>query len=242
MRQLSLIALVLIALSPIKTNAEEISFRSITIEEATQKASVEGKNIFVSYEAAWCLPCQIAKETIYSDPEVIRTINEDFIAVRADQDVIEFQDWYSSYAVCCLPTMNVVNDEGTELDRLEGTTSISEFKAFLSRNKKMESVLPAQYEILQKVAIEDISNQTEKVITRNETRLAVIQFGAFSNLANAENLKNKLEPILLVDLIIHNDTKNIYKVLHVNEITEEELKNIIELSTLNGVDFFVKSK
>ncbi len=42
--------------------------------------------LLLSISAVWCHWCHVMDETTYSDPEVIRLINENFIPVRVDND------------------------------------------------------------------------------------------------------------------------------------------------------------
>ena len=216
--------------NPFKVTSSEIIYHTISIDEAIVKAKLEDKNIFVKYEAEWCLPCQIMDESIFSEDNIISILNENYITIVADKDIPEDSSWFTSYEVCCLPTVGIVDDSKIQIDKLEGTSDISEFKAFLKKNVKSKMVVPAQYEIV----------IDEPIIS--DARFRVIQFGAFSNLQNAEKLKAKLEIILNVPLIIHEDTEAIYKVLHAQEISEFDFTAIKDKARENNISFFVKKQ
>lgn len=55
-------------------------------EEAFAAAAREEKMVLLSISAVWCHWCHVMDETTYSDPEVIRMINENLIPVRVDND------------------------------------------------------------------------------------------------------------------------------------------------------------
>ncbi|MCH8280189.1 MAG: thioredoxin domain-containing protein [Chloroflexi bacterium] len=55
-------------------------------EEAFAKAQAENKPVLLSISAVWCHWCHVMDETSYSDPDVQRILNENFVCIRADND------------------------------------------------------------------------------------------------------------------------------------------------------------
>jgi len=55
-------------------------------EEAFEKAKKEDKPILVDVGAAWCHWCHVMDEETYNDPEVVKIINENFVAIKVDRD------------------------------------------------------------------------------------------------------------------------------------------------------------
>ncbi|MCY0865333.1 MAG: DUF255 domain-containing protein [Sulfobacillus sp.] len=55
--------------------------------EAFSRAEQEDKPILLSISAVWCHWCHVMDETTYSDPRVIHRINQDYIAIRVDNDL-----------------------------------------------------------------------------------------------------------------------------------------------------------
>ena len=293
MRSFSL-ATVIIAVCLCSTNlfASEVEFQSLSIDQALILADQNDKNIFVSYGAEWCLPCQIMEESILSDKNVIAILNHDFISVKADFDDAKNQEWFGNYGVSCLPTMSIVNDEAKEIDKIEGTMSISEFMSFLQKNNKRKRVIAASYQPIQdkvqtikveyvklpsgatttkesyesqkhiltkrssivvnqenlvvEKPLHEVEKTSKSIVSKaahsNQlTKLTIVQFGAFSNYTNATKLKEKLESILDVPLIIHEDDKSLYKVMHADQITALGLANMSNKAKENGLDFYVKN-
>ncbi|MEW5761741.1 MAG: DUF255 domain-containing protein [Bacillota bacterium] len=71
--------------SPRPNRAAEIRWREWG-DEAFAEALVESKPVLLAIGAVWCHWCHVMDETSYSDPEVIRLLNEHFIPVRVDTD------------------------------------------------------------------------------------------------------------------------------------------------------------
>jgi len=55
-------------------------------EEAFEKAKKEDKPVLVDVGASWCHWCHVMDEETYNDPEVVKIINENFVAIKVDRD------------------------------------------------------------------------------------------------------------------------------------------------------------
>ncbi len=71
--------------SPRANRASEINWYDWDIEPF-ERAQQQGKLVLLSISASWCHWCHVMDETTFSHPDVIRKINEKFIAVRVDSD------------------------------------------------------------------------------------------------------------------------------------------------------------
>jgi len=71
--------------SPRPNRAHEINWREWN-DAAFADAHAQDKPILLGISAVWCHWCHVMDETSYSDPDVIRLINERFIAIRVDND------------------------------------------------------------------------------------------------------------------------------------------------------------
>lgn len=71
--------------SPRPNNAHLIHWREWD-EEAFQQAQKGDKPVYLSLGAVWCHWCHVFDETTLSDPQVIETLNRDFICIRVDAD------------------------------------------------------------------------------------------------------------------------------------------------------------
>jgi len=71
--------------SPRPNRAHEINWRPWG-DEAFAVALVEDKPVFLTIGAVWCQGCHLMDEAGFSDPEVIRLLNERYIPIRVDAD------------------------------------------------------------------------------------------------------------------------------------------------------------
>ena len=53
---------------------------------AFKRAASENKPILLAISAVWCHWCHVQDKTTYSDPEVLRLINRDYVPIRVDND------------------------------------------------------------------------------------------------------------------------------------------------------------
>jgi uncharacterized protein YyaL (SSP411 family) len=72
--------------SPRPNRAHEIDWNEWG-PAAFERAQREDKPLLLGISAVWCHWCHVMDETSYSDQDVIRLINERFVAVRVDNDV-----------------------------------------------------------------------------------------------------------------------------------------------------------
>ena len=54
------------------------------LDEGIKMAEETGKPLFVDIGAEWCIACHELEEFTFSDPEVIKILNEKFIPVKLD--------------------------------------------------------------------------------------------------------------------------------------------------------------
>lgn len=85
-----------IRFSPRPNRADLVNW-STWNEESFRRAEEEGKAVFLSISASWCHWCHVMDETTFSDPEVIRLLNERFVPVRVESlsaaaELLLFQD------------------------------------------------------------------------------------------------------------------------------------------------------
>jgi len=54
--------------------------------EGVKKAAKENKNILLDFYADWCRYCKIMDKETFGDPEVLRELNKNFVAIRIHTD------------------------------------------------------------------------------------------------------------------------------------------------------------
>jgi uncharacterized protein len=95
--------------SPRPNRAAEIGWRPWG-EKAFQEAQAADKPVLLAISAVWCHWCHVMDETSYSDPEVIRLINERYVPVRVDND--ERPDVNRRYNMGGWPTTAFLTPDG----------------------------------------------------------------------------------------------------------------------------------
>ena len=95
--------------SPRPNRASEIGWRPWG-EKAFQEAQVADKPVLLAISAIWCHWCHVMDETSYSDPEVIRLINERYVPIRVDND--ERPDVNRRYNLGGWPTTAFLTPDG----------------------------------------------------------------------------------------------------------------------------------
>jgi uncharacterized protein YyaL (SSP411 family) len=95
--------------SPRPNRAGEIGWRPWS-GKAFQEAQVADKPVLLAISAVWCHWCHVMDETSYSDPEVIRLINERYVPIRVDND--ERPDVNRRYNMGGWPTTAFLTPDG----------------------------------------------------------------------------------------------------------------------------------
>ncbi len=99
------------------TNAEndeetKIHFFKGTLAEAQELAKKEGKLIFMDAYAVWCGPCKMLSARVFTDPEVAKYYNENFINIKVDMEKGEGPNLAMRYRVNAYPTLLFLNEHG----------------------------------------------------------------------------------------------------------------------------------
>jgi uncharacterized protein len=95
--------------SPRPNRASEIAWQSWG-DKAFQEAQVADKPVLLAISAVWCHWCHVMDETSYSDPEVIRLINDRYVPIRVDND--ERPDVNRRYNLGGWPTTAFLTPDG----------------------------------------------------------------------------------------------------------------------------------
>jgi uncharacterized protein YyaL (SSP411 family) len=95
--------------SPRPNRAHEIRWRPWG-EAAFAEAQAADRPVLLAISAVWCHWCHVMDETSYSDPAVIRTINERFVPIRVDND--ERPDVNRRYNMGGWPTTAFLTPDG----------------------------------------------------------------------------------------------------------------------------------
>jgi thiol:disulfide interchange protein len=103
----------------------------IPFDEGLAKAKAEGKNIFVDLTASWCGWCKKMEKETFTQPEVVKMVNENFVPVKVwgDSDKELVIEGYkiternlatSAFGVTGFPTFFFLCPNGKAYNRLIG--------------------------------------------------------------------------------------------------------------------------
>lgn len=76
-----------------QTSAEKIKW--ISFSQLNDSLLIKKKKVFVNFHADWCLYCKEMERTTFQNPEVIKTLNEEYYAVKMNvesKEIIQFGD------------------------------------------------------------------------------------------------------------------------------------------------------
>jgi uncharacterized protein YyaL (SSP411 family) len=132
--------------SPRANRAHEINWHEWN-DSAFAEAQTEDKPILLGISAVWCHWCHVMDETSYSDPGVIRLINERFVPIRVDND--QRPDVNRRYNLGGWPTTAFLTPQG---ELLTGGTYIppEQMRGYLTQISQVYK--DSKQDILQKIA------------------------------------------------------------------------------------------
>jgi thiol-disulfide isomerase/thioredoxin len=107
-------------------------FITDNLEAAKAKAKQEKRLLFVDFSAPWCPAC-LRLETEVFGKKYFQVNTKNLIKVTLNRDLDNNKNSYDNYKVTVIPTMIIMNSEGTELFRI---IDFRETKALVSDIKK----------------------------------------------------------------------------------------------------------
>lgn len=234
-------------------------FKSLSIHEAKQKASAEGKLIFMDFYANWCSPCTWMDQTTFSDPQVIEILHEDYVALKIDIDDKQGYEIKKQFDVKYLPTLLIFNSEGIMIERIEKTITPRTLKEILSKhnepdNRKIVKHDPNTAPGLQEPFKKSVAQQpTEMKLSPEEQKeydtkpvngkVFKLQVGVFERYEIAEKFISDLQKSFIEPVTVKNDIiqgKMVFRIfLGQFESKEEAIDFKQNLSKSHNIESFV---
>ena len=112
-----------------------ISFHHGKYAEARKMAKETGKTIFIDGYTTWCGPCKKMAVNVFTDAEVGRYFNQNFVNVKMDMEQTSGQLISRRYNVNFYPTLLFIKPDGSLVGKAVGYHNKSELLA-LARSVK----------------------------------------------------------------------------------------------------------
>ena len=104
------------------------------------KATANNKPIFVDVYADWCLPCKQMDKFVFTNDNLAKYLNDNFINYKMDSDGNQGDMIKAVYSVQMLPSIIFLDNEGELLKLKEGYTDaeilLNECKNIMRKNRK----------------------------------------------------------------------------------------------------------
>lgn len=107
--------------------AQGISFFSGNWTELLTEAKQKNKIVFVDVYTAWCGPCKLMEKNVFSDDQVGKYYNENFICYKLDGEKGEGPEIVKKYGIKGYPTCLYLDGDGKLLYRFSGAKDVDEF-------------------------------------------------------------------------------------------------------------------
>lgn len=116
-----------------------INFFKGTLADAKAKAKEENKVLFIDAYTSWCGPCKRMSKNVFTDANVGKYFNDNFINLKIDIEQDEDGPYVArKYNVSFYPSLIFIKPDGS-LIKLE--IGYKDSKAFLKLGKSIEKTL-----------------------------------------------------------------------------------------------------
>jgi len=111
------------------TTTKGIKFeKTDVLSDVTDRAGEEGKLIFIDFHATWCVPCKLMEKDVFSDKQIAKMFNENFINLKIDGEKGNGPNLVALYGVTVYPTLLFVDEKGRVVERKDGAAFHTELE------------------------------------------------------------------------------------------------------------------
>ncbi len=237
-------------------------FSGGSLNAAKQRAERENKLLILEFTAKWCMPCRHMEKNVFSNKDVQNFSQQYAIIYQIDID--ENKNLKEEFNIEVLPTIILMQSNGTVLSRREESFNAESFMAWIEKNKDTgpRPELPMTLEqandknlILSipnidlfsiEKEIQNASVSKNKVskdsITQN--KLYSVQAGVFTLKINAENMASLLKINYQEEIEIIEETKEqtLYRVYIGRFNNKDEAEIFRQILEKNNLKALVRAK
>lgn len=138
MKPISLSACILFTIFSISLKGAEqmeVTFFKGSVEGARDKARKESKLYFIEFYAKWCEPCKWMDEYTFNNTALSDYIDKNYVPVKVDVENLDGFVWKQKYKVQYLPTIVVLNGNGTMVGKYEKSMAASDLMVILKNHR-----------------------------------------------------------------------------------------------------------
>ena len=118
------------------TKTGAIQFNTASWNEILASAKNENKPVFLDISASWCGYCKRMKANVFTDPQVGKFYNANFINVSVDGEKGEGIQLAKKYGVKGYPTFVFLNPDGSLAFQTSGYHKVDEFLELAKKAKR----------------------------------------------------------------------------------------------------------
>jgi len=115
----------------------EVVFFEGTVEGAKEKARKESKFYFIEFYAKWCEPCKWMDEYTFKNASLSTYVGQNYVPVKVDVENLDGFIWKQKYKVQYLPTIVVLNANGTILGKYEKSLTADDLMRILKNHRTL---------------------------------------------------------------------------------------------------------
>ncbi len=97
--------------------------KSDILSDVLDKAEKKNKLVFLDMYTTWCVPCKIMDEEVFTDPNVIKLLNNEFISFKVDAEKGNGTNLAFLFQTQVYPTLLFLDQKGNVIERSNGSLS-----------------------------------------------------------------------------------------------------------------------
>ncbi len=124
-----ILAMLLAALATAAVAGDQKGIAWLSYEDGLAVAAESGKMVMIDFHADWCKYCKKMDKETFSDPGVIRLVEQYFVPISVDTQ--KQQKIGQQYSVKSLPTMWFLESDSSPITPLPGFVDAKRFRTIL---------------------------------------------------------------------------------------------------------------
>jgi thioredoxin-related protein len=127
-------------ISQLSTNAQGIQWQTGSFENILNKAKAQKKLIYLDIYTTWCTPCKQMDREVFSNANVGKIFNDNFINYKIDGEKGEGKDLVEYFELESYPTSIFVDGDWNVIQKLEGFRPIERLLESAEKMKERSKI------------------------------------------------------------------------------------------------------